>query len=376
MEQIEVRVSSRNFGCRVRQRRRRETRGVNYNNLTRIRCTSNYIEKKQKQSKAILPKICCLNARSINGKVDELAAFMSANKVHIAAITESWLTDEIGDDQISIGGYVIHRKDRTHGRGGGVCVYVSQQISITRYLELENLNLECMWLWARPPRLPRPLSAIAVCVVYNPPDKSVQEQRELCDYLVSSIDTIRSKYPDCGIVVLGDFNHLNIQDLVTSHNLKQVVTRPTRQDSILDYIITNLKSFYKTPDISAPLGTSDHNVIMWIPKDIFKDNNNTCTKRTVRRYPQSGLNGFGLWSTRNKWFSGLGLNPSSDELASSFTNDLNTAFDHFFPVNTIKFHPTDKPWITGHIKQLIKERQRAFHTGDAQLWRQYTLAAI
>jgi hypothetical protein len=85
----------------------------------------------------------------------------------------------------------------------------------------------------------------------------------------------------------------------------------------------------------------------------------------VRRYPQSGLNSFGLWSTRNKWFSGrLGLNPSSDELASSFTNDMNTAFDHFFPVNTIKFHPTDKPWITGQIKQLIKERQRAFHTDD------------
>jgi hypothetical protein len=71
---------------------------------------------------------------------------MSVNKVHMAAITESWLTDEIGDDQISIGG-----KDRT--RGGGVCAYVSQQISITRYVELEDLNLECMWLWARPPRL-------------------------------------------------------------------------------------------------------------------------------------------------------------------------------------------------------------------------------
>ena len=143
MEQIEVRVSIRNVGCRVRQKRRRETRGVNYNNLTRKRCTNNYNEKNQKQNKAFLPKICCLNARSINGKVDELAAFMSVNEVHIAAITESWLTDEIGDDQISIGGYVIHREDRTHGRGGGICVYVSQQISITRYLELEDLNLEC-----------------------------------------------------------------------------------------------------------------------------------------------------------------------------------------------------------------------------------------
>ncbi len=39
---------------------------------------------------------------------------LSVNKVHIAAITESWLTDEIEDDQISIGGYVIQRKDRTH----------------------------------------------------------------------------------------------------------------------------------------------------------------------------------------------------------------------------------------------------------------------
>ena len=55
----------------------------------------------------------------------------------------------------------------------------------------------------------------------------------------------------------------------------------------------------------------------------------------------------------------------------SFTNDLSTAIDNFFPVKTIRFHPTDKPWITGHIKQLIKERQRAFHTGDAHLWRQY-----
>ena len=56
---------------------------------------------------------------------------MSLHKVHIAAITEPWLTDEIDDDQISIGRYVIHRKDRMKGRGDRVCVYVSQQISVT-----------------------------------------------------------------------------------------------------------------------------------------------------------------------------------------------------------------------------------------------------
>ena len=150
-----------------------------------------------------------MNARSLNGKVDELAVFMSVHKVHIAAITETWLTEDIGDDQISIGGYEIHR---LKGRGGGVCVYVSQQIPITRMIELEDPNLECMWLRVRPPRLPRPLSAIVFCALYNPPDRCVQQQDDLRAYLVSSIDTIRCKYPDCGIAILGDFNHLNIND--------------------------------------------------------------------------------------------------------------------------------------------------------------------
>lgn len=91
---------------------------------------------------AILPRFCCLNARSLNKKIDELAAFMSVNEVHIAAVTESWLTDEVHDDQISIGGYAIHRKDRMKRRGSGVCVYVSQQLPIRRRLDLEDPDLE------------------------------------------------------------------------------------------------------------------------------------------------------------------------------------------------------------------------------------------
>ena len=118
---------------------------------------------------------------------------MSVHKVHIATVAETWLTDQIGDDQLSIGGYVIYRKNRMHGRRGGVCAYVSQQIPTMRCLELQVSNLECMWLRVWPPRLPRPLSAVVVCVVYNPPDKCVQEQCELCDYLESSIYALNTQ---------------------------------------------------------------------------------------------------------------------------------------------------------------------------------------
>jgi hypothetical protein len=30
----------------------------------------------------------------------------------------------------------------------------------------------------------------------------------------------------------------------------------------------------------------------------------------------------------------------------------------------MKLHHTDKPWITPSIKQLFKDRQKAFHRGD------------
>ena len=83
------------------------------------------------------------------------------------------------------------------------------------------------------------------------------------------------------------------------------------------------------------------------------------------------MNGFGLWAGLNEWFHGLGPSPSANDFASSFTADVNAAFDHFFPANTVRFHPTDKHWITALIKQLIKERQQAFHSSDAQLWRLY-----
>ena len=131
-------------------------------NLRNITCRSAPARNKTNKG-AILPRFYCLNARSLNKKIDELGAFISVNEVHIVAVTESRLTDEVHDDQISIGWYAIH----------GVCVYVSQQLPIRLYLDLEDPDLECMWLWTRPPHLPRPVSAVAVCVVYSSPDSSV-----------------------------------------------------------------------------------------------------------------------------------------------------------------------------------------------------------
>ena len=146
--------------------------------------------------KPMLPKLALINARSLLPKVDELIANLSVNTVNLVAVTETWLNDDIEDNLVSISGYNIFRRDRPYRRGGGVCVYLSEHIHAKRQTALESDNFECLWLWLRPTRLPRPLSGIAVCVVYHPPGLPEHEHYFLNEYLTNSADILRNQYPN------------------------------------------------------------------------------------------------------------------------------------------------------------------------------------
>lgn len=152
---------------------------------------------------------------------------------------------------------------------------------------------------------PQTLSGITVCVVYNPSNRSAQEQRNLDEYLVYSTDYFRNKYPDCGLVTLGDFNNFDISSLTSGHNLKQVVYLPTRGAAILDLIVNYLCNL-EGPRILAPLGSADHSIVQWLPcGDETRNlpNNSKSIKRFVRRYPRSEVDAFGRWACTHDRFS-------------------------------------------------------------------------
>lgn len=211
-----------------------------------------------------LPIFLNANVRSLAPKTDELALLINQHHVSVAAISESWLHDGIDSSVVNVPGYTLFRRDRLHGRGGGVCAFVSDAIPCKRQFDLENASFECMWLWLRPHRLPRSITGIVSGVVYSPPGTTAQDQRNLTCYLIETLDTTRNKFPDCGISLLGDFNNLDLSELLSSHNLSQVVNEPTRNSANLDLIITNMQSYYNKPIILAPIGTSDHNAVVWL----------------------------------------------------------------------------------------------------------------
>ena len=55
-------------------------------------------------------------------------------------------------------------------------------------------------------------------------------QSTIClnEYLINTADLIRNKYPDHGLVFVGDFNDFETGTLLSSLKVKQIVDNPTR----------------------------------------------------------------------------------------------------------------------------------------------------
>ena len=91
-----------------------------------------------------LPNVMVLNARSIFNKVDELKAHIDNYKSDILFVTETWLTESIPNEAVNISGFNIFRKDRTIARGGGVAIYIKDDIPVkTRFDLNSSLTIEC-----------------------------------------------------------------------------------------------------------------------------------------------------------------------------------------------------------------------------------------
>ena len=70
--------------------------------------------------------MACLNITSLSKHIDELRVLLHNNSLDLLAINETRLNETIADNEISISGYNIVRRDRPlNGRnGGGVCFYL------------------------------------------------------------------------------------------------------------------------------------------------------------------------------------------------------------------------------------------------------------
>ena len=219
------------------------------------------------------------NIRSLSGKVDELRVVINDSKsgIHIIAITETWLDKKIEDAEVDIPGYKIYRKDRD-ADGGGVAVYVRNDLSVIRREDLEDPNLEGLWLEITLPKS----RGFLLGLYYRPPDSSDYLDGDFMARFTDVAELASSEGKE--ILLVGDFNCdfsakrltsgcKQLKSLFRTLSVTQLIDSPTRitkdTSTLLDLIATNCpQNISKSGVISS--GFSDHEIIFFIRKINWK----------------------------------------------------------------------------------------------------------
>ena len=156
----------------------------------------------------------------------------------------------------------MFRKDRMGRRGGGVLLYIKENIPAYEVQLQEEADCkEALWC-----NLVTGHTTVTIGVVYRCPNITIQNNEKIHN-------AIREvSKGDC--IIMGDFNHGNIKwdsqqstgvedqkllCLVQDNFLTQHVLEPTRAARVLYIVLSSQKEFVDNVVIQEPLGSSDHN---------------------------------------------------------------------------------------------------------------------
>ena len=183
---------------------------------------------------------------------------------------------------------------------------------------------------------------------------------------------IESKYPNSGILLAGDFNRLNINRLLKHFHLKQLVKAPTRNDAILDLVLTNLHEYYLSPEILPPFSLSDHNNVIVRPLAKSQKPNKRIVIRK-RDHRQSRKAELGRYLSSIDWYSIISIQNNCEEMWNIFYDVVSSGLELLMPSKEVKISTTDVPWMNNKLKSLIKKRQQAFitHGSKSTMFKQY-----
>ena len=89
----------------------------------------------RRRHRPVLPSIVMGNVRSLPNKMDKLTALTQHQREYwecsIMLFTETWLNSLTPDSHVSLGGFNLHRADRTEEsgkrKGGGLAVFVNDR---------------------------------------------------------------------------------------------------------------------------------------------------------------------------------------------------------------------------------------------------------
>ena len=211
-------------------------------------------------------------------KLEELRIRSESESYDILAVTETWADSNINDAELQLTGYTSFRVDRTKCKGGGVILYVKNDLQASMCQQLTEFGYgEAVWSTVK-----LRTGQLLVGVCYRSPNSTADNN----DMLLRLLDQAVNVGHVTHFLVMGDFNCPSINyedgyvnpggdafdtefydktlDLMLVQNVFDCTRmRSGSKPSKLDYVFTDEEHLIETVHYEAPLGKSDHVALTW-----------------------------------------------------------------------------------------------------------------
>ena len=188
--------------------------------------------------------------------------------------------------------------------------------------------------------------------------------------LHAAISKRQTSHPEAAFIVAGDFNHSSLKTVLPKFH--QHVSCSTRGVKTLDHVYTNMAGAYKAVPLPH-LGQSDHLSLFLLPKYTPLIRRVKPTVRTVKVWPEGADTALQLRFEHTDWRAfaiqaTLDSHTDIDSYASSVLDFINTNINSVTTLKRITTFPNQKPWMNKEVRLLLKARDTAFRSGDAQAY--------
>ena len=322
-----------------------------------------------------LPTVASYNLRSLFPKVRNITTDILERRIDVSFCSEIWEQEnntthrfEI-EKLLELSGlkyFSTARKPNKKGvsYGGAAIIVNLEKFSCEKIPVHIPQSLEVVWGLLTPKNPSATFKKIVICSFYSPPNKG--RNSKMADHIVSTLQMLATRYPQCAIILGADKNKMDIQPILNCGlRMKQCVDKATRQGVILDVIIMKTYPFFNSPLIAPPIQPddpskgkpSDH----WVP---------VCTPHTDRYNPpsrnyktikyrpllDSNVHQFGECIVKEGW-EGVRDDLSPSDQAQYFEKIVMDKLNTFCPEKTLRLSSQDKPWVNSELKQIDRQKK-------------------
>ena len=326
-----------------------------------------------------LPNIMVTNHRSIFPKFRNLVDEIVENEMHLGLHSEIWEDREnlnhsqTVEEALELHGLQYISTPRTNRRGGGAAITLISEspfllTKLDPIINAKDQSLEICWGLLKPRNPTGQIKFLIVCAFYLPPFS--RKKAAIVDHITVNYFSFKSVYQDSAFILGGDKNDLNVQLLLNiDPSFRQIVSKPTYKQSVLDILVTDIGQYYLEPvirpavqpDNPASASPSDHKIAFAKANtSSFQPVKRIVKTQTVRPLPADSIAGFGSWVQHESWeFVYNGVDPS--DMVSRFNFLVNLNLDLYCPTKVIKISNLDGKISSIAVKQASRKKNREYY---------------